>query len=114
MGLANANAQVRLVLPGATTTTPAGDPLVGDAIGYGSGAMFGEGASTVAGPWGAAMPYSGASLERKANAASTSMTMGTGGSDENAGNGNDTNVNANDFVTRMTRQPQSTMSPTEP
>lgn len=113
LGLANANAQVRLVLPGATTSTPAGDPLVGDAVGYGTGAMFGEGAATVAGPWGASSPYSAASLERKANASSTSMTMGTGGSDENAGNGSDTNVNASDFVTRMTRQPQSTMSPTE-
>jgi hypothetical protein len=114
MGLVNANGQVRLVLPGATTATPAGDALVADAVGYGSGAMHGEGAPTVAGPWGSSAPYSVASLERKANAASTSMSMGPGGADESAGNGSDSNVNANDFVTRAARQPQSSTSPREP
>lgn len=114
MGLANASGQVRLVLPGATTATPGGDALVSDAVGYGSGSLHGEGAPAPAGPWGASAPYAGGSLERKANATSTSATMGPGGADEAAGNGYDTDVNAQDIVTRVARQPQSTASGTEP
>ncbi|MDP3235378.1 MAG: thrombospondin type 3 repeat-containing protein [Myxococcales bacterium] len=112
MGLANAAGQVRLVLPGATAATPPGDALVSDAIGYGSTAMYGEGAPAPAGPWGSSTPYTGASLERKANASSTAMSMS--GADATLGNGFDTNVNANDIVVRASRQPQSAASPVEP
>jgi hypothetical protein len=114
MGLANGNGHVRLVLPGATTSSPASDPLVADTIGYGSGASFAEGTPAPQGAWGTGAPYQPASLERKANAASTSMSMAPGGADATAGNGRDTNVNGNDVVTRAQRQPQSTTSPTEP
>ena len=114
MGLANANGHVRLVLPGATTATPGTDPLVADTIGYGSGASFGEGAPAPQGAWGTGAPYQPASLERKANAGSTSMSMAPGGADATAGNGHDSNVNGNDVVTRAQRQPQSTASPAEP
>jgi hypothetical protein len=114
MGLANANGHVRLVLPGATTSTAANDALVSDAVGYGSGASHGEGAPAPAGGWGSSLPYVGASLERKANAASTSATMAAGGNDAALGNGYDSNVNAADFVTRAARQPQSAASSREP
>ncbi len=114
MGLANANGHLRLVLPGATTGTAANDPLVSDTVGYGSGATYGEGAPAPAGGWGSSSPYLGASLERKATMSSTSATMGSGGADELAGNGFDSNVNAADFVTRAQRQPQNSTSTHEP
>lgn len=114
MGLANAAGQVRLVLPGATAATAPGDPLVSDAVGYGSAAMYAEGAPAPAGPWGASAPYNSQSLERKATAASTALTMAPGGADALLGNGRDTDVNADDFVVRPLRQPQSSASPTEP
>ena len=59
-------------------------------------------------------PSYGGSIERKANANSTSSTMGPGGSDEFAGNGYDTDNNSTDFVLRTVSQPQNTSSPTEP
>jgi hypothetical protein len=75
--------------------------------------MHGEGAPAPAGPWGASSPYTAASLERKANASSTAMSMASG-ADATLGNGQDTNVNVNDLVVRASRQPQSSASPTEP
>jgi hypothetical protein len=61
-----------------------------------------------------ATPEAGTSMERKANAGSTSASMGPGGADEVAGNGYDTNSNENDFVLRAISQPQNSSSPVEP
>ncbi|MDH7516376.1 MAG: lamin tail domain-containing protein, partial [Bacteroidota bacterium] len=55
------------------------------------------------------------SVERKASAASTTESMGPGGSEERAGNGYDTDDNAADFFVRSNgRDPQNTSSPFEP
>ncbi len=62
----------------------------------------------------ASVPSENISLERKANNASASVTMGIGGIDEFEGNGFDSNNNANDFVQRTTAQPQSSTSAAEP
>jgi hypothetical protein len=79
-----------------------------DAISFGSpGSTFGEGTSLTA-------PAGGTSVERKANASSTAVTMGIGGMDEFMGNAEDTNNNAADFVGRATPQPQNTASAVEP
>ncbi|RKG63900.1 DUF4215 domain-containing protein [Corallococcus sp. CA054B] len=78
-----------------------------DTLGYGTGA------APEGGHAAPAHPASGGSLERKARASSTSATMGVGGADELAGNGQDTDDNAADFVQRTTRQPQNSSSPTE-
>jgi hypothetical protein len=59
-------------------------------------------------------PPTAGSYERKASATSTAATMSVGGADELAGNAYDTNNNANDFVLRPTRNPQSMLSPREP
>ncbi|MCX7958517.1 MAG: MopE-related protein, partial [Deltaproteobacteria bacterium] len=53
------------------------------------------------------------SVERKARATSTPQTMSAGGVDELAGNGYDTNNNANDFIVRQTRNPQNSQSAKE-
>ncbi len=58
-------------------------------------------------------PAAGGSLERKAGREATSATMGSGGADELKGNGQDTNNNANDIVTRAARQPQNSASTPE-
>ncbi|QDE85380.1 lamin tail domain-containing protein [Myxococcus xanthus] len=58
-------------------------------------------------------PASGGSLERKALSTSTSATMAAGSSDEDFGNGRDSDNNNADFVTRAIRQPQNSLSPTE-
>jgi phosphatidylserine/phosphatidylglycerophosphate/cardiolipin synthase-like enzyme len=60
------------------------------------------------------VPSQGVSLERKANENSSSIALGIGGSDEFAGNGYDSNNNANDFVQRTNPQPQNSSSPAEP
>jgi hypothetical protein len=62
----------------------------------------------------AATPSANGSIERKANAESTSDSMGPGGNDEFAGNGEDTDNNANDFVLRIVSDPQNRFSPIEP
>lgn len=79
-----------------------------DRVGYGSTANLPEGMviPTVHG--------SGGSFERKASAGSTVTSMAAGGTDERAGNGYDTDNNANDFVLRVARDPQGSASPTEP
>ncbi len=72
---------------------------------------------------GTSTPYEGSgpapatsnttSIERKANATSTTTSMSSGGADEFAGNGYDSNNNSADFVTRSP-QPQNSASPSEP
>jgi hypothetical protein len=111
LGLASAGGKVRLLLPGATATTPPGDPRVVDLVGWGT-ATGGEGAAAPVGAWGASAPYLSGSIERKASATSTEATMS--GSEATAGNGHDSGDNAGDFVTRATRQPQSSTSGPEP
>jgi phosphatidylserine/phosphatidylglycerophosphate/cardiolipin synthase-like enzyme len=59
----------------------------------------------------------GGSIERKANAASTALSMSVGGEDETAGNGYDTDDNNNDFVIHnhfAETNPQNIDSPPEP
>ena len=58
-------------------------------------------------------PSTDGSAERKAHSSSTSESMGSGGADETHGNGEDTNNNLNDFVTRTTSDPQNSLSTTE-
>ena len=54
------------------------------------------------------------SAERKAKPTSTAASMQSGGADEFAGNGYDSDNNANDFIVRSSRQPQNSSSPPEP
>ncbi len=58
-------------------------------------------------------PEPGQSVERKANASSTTSTMAFGGPDEANGNGEDTENNINDFVVRVLTQSQNKASGTE-
>ncbi|MBU0570141.1 lamin tail domain-containing protein [Patescibacteria group bacterium] len=58
-------------------------------------------------------PATDTSLERKAQSTSTLTSMAPGGVDEFAGNGEDTNNNFNDFLTKDVPQPQNSSSPTE-
>lgn len=53
------------------------------------------------------------SMERKAYATSTVVSMSSGGTDEVKGNGFDANNNATDFILRAVSQPQNSSSPTE-
>lgn len=62
----------------------------------------------------ASVPESGSSIERKANNLSTDITMSPGGVDEFAGNGYDSDNNAQDFVVRVASQPQHSASYKEP
>ncbi|MFH1410040.1 MAG: carboxypeptidase regulatory-like domain-containing protein [Patescibacteria group bacterium] len=59
------------------------------------------------------VPVSGQSFERKAFGMSTAVDMGTGGCDENMGNGFDSQNNAVDFIIRGTPGPQNSFSPPE-
>lgn len=78
-----------------------------DAVTFGTpGTTFGEGTSLTA-------PVASSSVERKAKSTSTSLSMAVGGGDEFAGNGEDTDNNASDFVTRATPQPQNSLSTIE-
>ena len=58
----------------------------------------------------AATPTSGESLERKAIASSKSITMTSGGDHHTWGNGEDTNNNSADFITKTTPEPQNSTS----
>lgn len=58
-------------------------------------------------------PAADASVERKAGMGSTSESMGTGGDDELLGNGEDTDDNSMDFVSREVSDPQNSSSFTE-
>ena len=101
----------KIALVNATTAlsgaVSSGSSIV-DMVGYGTTANAYEGT----GP--APAPSNTTSIERKANSSSTSNTMASGGADELAGNGYDTNNNAADFVTRSSPQPQNSASPVEP
>lgn len=110
-GFSAVGGNVRLGLPGATTAMPNTDAFISDAVAYGTG-LYGEASAAPVGAWGSSSPYSGASIERKASATSTSATMS--GSEATAGNGRDTNDNAADWVTRAAREPQNTSSSPEP
>ncbi len=77
-------------------------------------AGFGTTANAYEGSGAAPAPSNSTSIERKANSSSKSVTMGSGGSDELAGNGYDSDNNASDFVTRSSPQPQNSSSPAEP
>ena len=102
---------VRLGLPGASTSLQNTDLLISDAVGWGN-ATFGEGSPAPVGAWNSSAPYAGASIERKASASSTSATMS--GGEAAAGNARDTNDNAADWVTRAGREPQNAGSAPEP
>jgi len=87
-----------------TLFSDAGTTVV-DKVGFGTGVIDFETASF------SANPTANGSIERKALVSSTSESMGSGGLDEELGNGNDTDDNESDFVTRETSDPQnSTMS----
>lgn len=79
---------------------------VEDKVGMGSAADF-EGAAV-------ASPSAASSIERKANASSSVSSMNVGGSDELAGNGEDSGNNATDFILRTVSQPQNSLSAIEP
>ena len=85
------------------------DPDVVDFIGYGSGSQF-EFEGSAAAP---ALTNT-TSAERKASAASTAASLAQGGTEEKAGNGWDSDNNANDFVAQSTINPQNSASPKEP
>ena len=87
------------------------DGNVVDAVGYGTTADSAEGGSRApALPTGATAH----TLERKANPASTASSMASGGADETAGNGQDSDSNGADFVVRLVRDPQNAQSAPEP
>jgi phosphatidylserine/phosphatidylglycerophosphate/cardiolipin synthase-like enzyme len=90
-----------------TAITGKGDPSVIDFVGYGAANEF-EGSTS-----GTSVLSNTKSAERKASSTSTNTTMESGGSEELAGNGYDSNNNAADFIIR-TPQPQNSASPTEP
>jgi len=100
-GFVDTNATVRLMC----STT------VLDEIGYGAGATQREGTPT---PAIDASMLATASYERRALADSTPTTMAAGGRDATAGNGFDSNDNSADFVIRLMRDPQSSISAHEP
>lgn len=58
-------------------------------------------------------PADNGSVERKASAFSTAATLAAGGAEENAGNGQDTDNNAADFVQQTLSNPQNSGSPPE-
>ncbi|WP_330166782.1 thrombospondin type 3 repeat-containing protein [Corallococcus sp. NCRR] len=89
------------------TVDPTSLTGVVDTVGFGNGRTVVEGAAAPA-PAG-----KGGSIERKARATSTAATMGAGGEDELAGNGQDSDNNAADFVPRVARDPQNSSSPIE-
>lgn len=88
-----------------------GNPLEVDRLGWGT-AIGPEGVAATA-PTNAEWT-AGASLERKAKASSTAASMGPGGADAKAGNNQDTQNNAADFVQRAYRDPQNAGASTEP
>ncbi|MCX7928244.1 MAG: lamin tail domain-containing protein [Patescibacteria group bacterium] len=59
-------------------------------------------------------PPANKSVERKAHQGSTSESMAVGGNDEFLGNGEDSDNNSADFVSRNNPQPQNSKSPKEP
>lgn len=78
-----------------------------DSLSWNSGSTLGEGTPYSPNPGG------DESIERKAVATSTAITLGVGGADEFKGNGYDTDNNINDFILKTSPQPQNSSSPTE-
>ncbi|HEX8437835.1 lamin tail domain-containing protein [Archangium sp.] len=77
------------------------------------------GTGTTLVPEGTAVPFidnsvAGNTYERKASVASNAVSMSAGGEDEKAGNAEDANNNAEDFVIRSKRDPQNSSSLVEP
>ena len=97
--------KIALVSDTLTVSGPTGGSVV-DFIGYGAANTF-EGSPTPA-------LSNTTSAERKASATSTDVALAPGGSEEKAGNGWDTNNNANDFVIQSVIVPQNSASPKEP
>lgn len=62
----------------------------------------------------ASVPVAGKSIERKALPSSTKASMASGGEDEFLGNGEDSGVNAADFIIRDLPEPQNHVSNPEP
>ncbi len=91
-------------------TTAINDANVVDTVGYGPAANSPEGTPAPIFPNSSTSP---ATLERKANAASTAASMESG-ADAAAGNGHDSDNNGADFILRSTRDPQNRASPVEP
>jgi len=88
-----------------TGSLPTGATVI-DLVGFGATANGFEGTAP------APAPSNTSSIERKASATSDATTMGTGGTEEFAGNGYDSDQNAADFIVR-TPNPQNS-SVTEP
>ncbi|WP_145855368.1 lamin tail domain-containing protein [Pedobacter suwonensis] len=88
-----------------TGSLPTGATVI-DLVGFGVTANGFEGTAP------APAPSNTSSIERKASATSDATTMGTGGTEEFAGNGYDSDQNAADFIVR-TPNPQNS-SVTEP
>ncbi|MGA7161493.1 MAG: phospholipase D-like domain-containing protein [Bacteroidota bacterium] len=100
----------KIALVNSTTALNGANPTTAsiiDKVGYGT-------ANGYEGTGPAPAPSNTASIERKSSSSSTSTSLGPGGADELAGNGYDSDNNANDFVTRATPQPQNSSSPAEP
>lgn len=75
-----------------------------DKVAIGDGATDGEGNP-------APLPGNGQSIERKAKTSSTAETMASG--DANQGNGEDTDNNSDDFILKITSEPQDSTSSAE-
>ncbi|SDF88642.1 gliding motility-associated C-terminal domain-containing protein [Pedobacter terrae] len=88
-----------------TGSLPTGATVI-DLVGFGATANGFEGTAP------APAPSNTSSIERKASATSDATTLGTGGTEEFAGNGYDSDDNAADFIVR-TPNPQNS-SVTEP
>lgn len=106
IAMAQSNGHVALSREAAPVTGNA-DPTVVDFVGYGTARLF-EGSG------GAAAISNTSSAERKASAASSAATMQPDGPEERAGNGWDTNDNANDFIVQPAINPQNSQSQKEP
>lgn len=76
--------------------------------------LVGLGSSTASETATIGNPSTSNSVERKANSSSDATSMGSGGTDEFAGNGEDTDNNSSDFVSRTTPQPQNSQATPEP
>lgn len=83
------------------------DANIVDKVGFGTTATGFETAKAPA-------PSNTASIERKANATSTAVTLASGGADYLLGNGWDSNDNSADFVQQSSLSPQNSSSGIEP
>ncbi len=105
VAMAAANGKLALVSDTVTISGPSGASVV-DFIGFGTSNQYeGSGAA----PAGS----NTASIERKAQASSTSETMASGGSDSLQGNGWDSQDNAADILVRPFPDPQNSSSSPE-